>query len=346
MLRFAHPYVLYFMLALPVFVLFFMLMVSKRRKALKSLGDWTLLERLMPEYSSTRSTLKFILLMIAWVFLVMALAGPQIGSKLEKIKRKGIDVVFALDVSNSMMAQDITPSRLERSKQAISRLLDKMDNDRVGLVIFAGKAYVQMPVTSDYAAAKLFLSGVNPGMVPTQGTAIGQAIDRSASCFAEGKQSRAIIVITDGENHEDDAVDAARRAAAQGIKVFTVGMGLPDGAPIPLYNGALQIGYKTDEQGQTVITKLDDKMLSEIAVAGNGMYVRASNSQSGVKEVFDKLNSLEKTEYDSRFFSDYEERFQYMLIAALIVLLAELFLVERKSRLAGKIKLFENNEGK
>ncbi|HOW30932.1 MAG TPA: VWA domain-containing protein, partial [Bacteroidales bacterium] len=217
MLRFAHPYVLYFMLALPVFVLFFMLMVSKRRKALKSLGDWTLLERLMPEYSSTRSTLKFILLMIAWVFLVMALAGPQIGSKLEKIKRKGIDVVFALDVSNSMMAQDITPSRLERSKQAISRLLDKMDNDRVGLVIFAGKAYVQMPVTSDYAAAKLFLSGVNPGMVPTQGTAIGQAIDRSASCFAEGKQSRAIIVITDGENHEDDAVDAARRAAAQGI---------------------------------------------------------------------------------------------------------------------------------
>ena len=346
MLRFAHPYVLYFMLALPVFVLFFMLMVSKRRKALKSLGDWTLLERLMPEYSSTRSTLKFILLMIAWVFLVMALAGPQIGSKLEKIKRKGIDVVFALDVSNSMMAQDITPSRLERSKQAISRLLDKMDNDRVGLVIFAGKAYVQMPVTSDYAAAKLFLSGVNPGMVPTQGTAIGQAIDRSASCFAEGKQSRAIIVITDGENHEDDAVDAARRAAAQGIKVFTVGMGLPDGAPIPLYNGALQIGYKTDEQGQTVITKLDDKMLSEIAVAGNGMYVRASNSQSGVKEVFDKLNSLEKTEYDSRFFSDYEERFQYMLIAALIVLLAELFLVERKSRLAGKIKLFENNDGK
>ena len=346
MLRFAHPYVLYFMLALPVFVLFFMLMVSKRKKALKSLGDWTLLERLMPEYSSTRSTLKFILLMIAWVFLVMALAGPQIGSKLEKIKRKGIDVVFALDVSNSMMAQDITPSRLERSKQAISRLLDKMDNDRVGLVIFAGKAYVQMPVTSDYAAAKLFLSGVNPGMVPTQGTAIGQAIDRSASCFAEGKQSRAIIVITDGENHEDDAVDAARRAAAQGIKVFTVGMGLPDGAPIPLYNGALQIGYKTDEQGQTVITKLDDKMLSEIAVAGNGMYVRASNSQSGVKEVFDKLNSLEKTEYDSRFFSDYEERFQYMLIAALIVLLAELFLVERKSRLAGKIKLFENNDGK
>lgn len=346
MLRFAHPYVLYFMLALPVFVLFFMFMVSKRKKALKSLGDWTLLERLMPEYSSTRSTLKFILLMIAWVFLVMALAGPQIGSKLEKIKRKGIDVVFALDVSNSMMAQDITPSRLERSKQAISRLLDKMDNDRVGLVIFAGKAYVQMPVTSDYAAAKLFLSGVNPGMVPTQGTAIGQAIDRSASCFAEGKQSRAIIVITDGENHEDDAVDAARRAAAQGIKVFTVGMGLPDGAPIPLYNGALQIGYKTDEQGQTVITKLDDKMLSEIAVAGNGMYVRASNSQSGVKEVFDKLNSLEKTEYDSRFFSDYEERFQYMLIAALIVLLAELFLVERKSRLAGKIKLFENNDGK
>lgn len=342
MLRFAHPFALYLLLAIPVFVLFFVMVVQRRKKMLKSLGDWSLLQRLMPEYSSSRSTTKFILLMVAWALLVVGLAGPQIGSKLEKIKRKGIDVVFALDVSNSMMAQDITPSRLDRSKQAISRLLDKMDNDRVGLVIFAGKAYVQMPVTSDYAAAKLFLEGINPGMIPTQGTAIGQAIERSASCFADGKQSKAIIVITDGENHEDDAVEAAKRAAAQGIKVFTVGMGSPDGAPIPMYNGTMQIGYKTDQQGQTIITKLDDRLLSDVAIAGNGMYVRASNSQSGVKEVFDKLNSLEKTEYDSRFFSDYEDRFQYMLFVALIVLLVELFLVERKSRLAGKIKLFEN----
>jgi Ca-activated chloride channel homolog len=342
MLRFAHPFALYLLLAIPVFVLFFVMMVRRRKKKLKSLGEWSLLQRLMPEYSSSRSTTKFILLMSAWALLVVGLAGPQIGSKLEKIKRKGIDVVFALDVSNSMMAQDITPSRLERSKQAITRLLDKMDNDRVGLVIFAGKAYVQMPVTSDYAAAKLFLDGINPGMIPTQGTAIGQAIERSASCFAEGKQSRAIIVITDGENHEDDAVEAAKRAAAQGIKVFTVGMGSPDGAPIPMYNGTMQIGYKTDQQGQTIITKLDDRLLSDVAIAGNGMYVRASNSQSGVKEVFDKLNNLEKTEYDSRFFSDYEDRFQYILFVALLVLLIELFLVERKSRLAGKIKLFEN----
>ncbi|HNX44790.1 MAG TPA: VWA domain-containing protein [Bacteroidales bacterium] len=343
MLRFAHPFALYFLLAIPVFVLYFVLMMRQRKKALKSLGEWTLLQRLMPEYSEIRSRTKFILLMLAWALLVAALSGPQIGSKLEKIKRRGIDVVFALDVSNSMLAQDITPNRLDRSKQAISRLLDKMDNDRVGIVIFAGKSYVQMPVTSDYAAAKLFLSGINPGMVPTQGTAIGQAIERSASCFAEGKQSKAIIVITDGENHEDDAVDAAKRAAAQGIKVFTVGMGSPDGAPIPVFNGALQIGYKTDQEGNTIISKLDDRLLNDIALAGNGMYVRASNSQSGVKEVFDKLNSLEKTEFDSRFFSDYEDRFQFLLVAALIILLAELFLVERKSRLSGKIKLFENN---
>ena len=346
MLRFAHPFALYLMLALPVFIVFFAMMVSRRKKALKSLGEWNLVQRLMPEYSSTRSTTKFVLMMSAWFFLVLALAGPQIGSKLEKIKRKGIDVVFALDVSNSMMAQDITPSRLERSKQAISRLLDKMDNDRVGLVIFAGKAYIQMPVTSDYAAAKLFLSGINPGMIPTQGTAIGQAIEKSASCFAEGKQSKAIIVITDGENFEDDAVEAAKAAASQGIKVYTVGMGSPDGAPIPMYNGTIQIGYKTDQSGQTIITKLDDRLLNDVALAGNGMYVRASNSQSGVKEVFDKLNSLEKTEYDSRFFSDYEDRYQLLLIVALVILLAELFLVERKSRLSGKIKLFGNENVK
>lgn len=180
-------------------------------------------------------------------------------------------------------------------------------------------------------------------MVPTQGTAIGQAIEKSAACFTEGKQSKAIIVITDGENHEDDAVEAAKTAASQGIKVFTVGMGLPDGAPIPLYNGTMHIGYKTDEKGQTVITKLDDKLLNEVALAGNGMYVRANNSQSGVKEVFNKLNSLEKTEYDARFFSDYEDRFQIMLIITLIILIAEMVLVERKSRLAGKIKLFGND---
>lgn len=346
MLRFAHPIALYLLLAIPVFVLFFVVMMRKRRRALKLLGDWSLLQRLMPEHSPARSNLKFILLMAVWVMLVVSLAGPQVGSKLEKIKRKGIDVVFALDVSNSMMAQDITPNRLERSKQAISRLLEKMDNDRVGLVIFAGKAYVQMPVTTDYAAAKLFLSGINPGMIPTQGTAIGQAIDKSAACFADGKQSKAIIVITDGENHEDDAVEAAKSAAGQGIKVFTVGMGSPDGAPIPLYNGAMLIGYKTDPQGQTVISKLDDRLLNDVALAGNGMYVRASNSQSGVKEVFDKLNSLEKTEYDARFFSDYEDRFQILLLIGIVLLLAELFLVERKSRLAGKIKLFGNENVK
>lgn len=344
MLRLAHPFMLYLLLAIPAMIALYILSVRMKKKAFEKLGEWPLLLKLMPDYSGSRGLLKFILLLIAWVFLVIGLADPQTGSKLEKIKRNGIDIVFTLDVSNSMLAQDIAPNRLERAKQAINRLLDNLENDRVGLVVFAGKSYVQMPLTSDYSAAKLFLANINPGMIPTQGTAIGEAIETSAACFTKSKQSKAIILITDGENFEDDAVDAAQSAASNGVRVYTIGMGLPEGAPIPIFNSGVQIGFKKDRAGSTVISRLNDELLKEIASAGKGVYIRANNSQAGIKEVFDQINSLEQVEYDSKIFSDYEDRYQFFLLAALLFLIAEVLISEKKSRLAGKLNIFQPKE--
>jgi Ca-activated chloride channel homolog len=342
MFRLAHPQFLYLLLVIPLLVLLFVYARERKKKALSVFGDFNLVKRLMPEYSGTRQVMKFITWSTAWLFLVIGLADPQTGSKLEKIQRKGVDMVFALDVSNSMLAQDITPNRLERAKQSIVHLLGKLDNDRVGLVIFAGKAYVQMPLTTDYSATRLFLSNINPGMVPVQGTAIGDAIETSVSSFGNTKQSKAIIVISDGENFEDNAIEAARAAAGKGIRVYTIGIGLPEGAPIPVYSGNTQIGYKKDASGTTVITRLNEPMLQDIAKAGNGIFVRANNSQSGVQEVFDQINKLEKAEYNEAYFSDYEDGFQFFILAALILVFAEVLIADRKGRLAGKIKLFSN----
>lgn len=340
MFRLAHPLILYLLLVIPLLVLLFVYARQRKKKALSAFGDLNLVMRLIPEYSGSREILKFIIWTIAWALIVIGLADPQTGSKLEKIKRQGIDMIFALDVSNSMLAQDITPNRLERAKQAIIHLLGKLNNDRVGLVIFAGKSYIQMPLTTDYSATRLFLSNINPGMIPVQGTAIGDAIETSASAFGNNKQSKAIILITDGENHEDNAIEAAQAVAAKGIRVYTIGIGIPEGAPIPVYSGNTQIGYKKDAQGITVITRLDEPMLRDIAKAGKGIFVRANNSQSGVQEVFDQINKLEKAEYNEAFFSDYEDRFQFFIFAALILILGEVLIADRKGRLAGKIKLF------
>ena len=340
MFRLAHPQFLYLLLIIPLLVLLFVYARNRKKKALSVFGDLSLVLRLIPEYSGSREILKFIIWTVAWVLIVIGLSDPQTGSKLEKIKRKGVDMVFALDVSNSMLAQDITPNRLERAKQAIVHLLGKLENDRVGLVVFAGKASIQMPLTTDYSATRLFLANINPGMIPVQGTAIGDAIETSASSFGNTKQSKAIIVITDGENHEDNAVEAAQAAAGKGIRVYTIGIGLPEGAPIPVYSGTTQIGYKKDASGITVITRLNEPMLQDIAKAGKGIFVRANNSQSGVQEVFDQINKLEKSEYNEAFFSDYEDRFQFFILAALILIFGEVLVADRKGRLSGKIKLF------
>jgi Ca-activated chloride channel family protein len=248
---------------------------------------------------------------------------------------------MALDVSNSMLAEDIKPNRLERAKRAISQLIDKLEGDRIGIVVFAGKAYMQLPITSDYSAAKLFLSTIDTEIVPTQGTSIGQAIDLSLTAFSDNKHEKAIVVITDGEDHDDNPIAAAENALAQGIKVYTIGIGLPEGAPIPEFSNGQQMGFKKDLSGKTVITKLDELTLQKVATAGEGIYVRANNTSAGLNQVFEEISKMEKQRYETKMFSDYEDRFQYFLALALFLLVIELLIFERKSRFAGKIKLFE-----
>lgn len=341
MFRFAHPYYLYALILIPVLFVIFLLMMRWKRKRLLKFGDTEVVNSLSPDLSRGRQYLKSIMVLLAFAMVILALADPQIGSKLEKGERKGIDLFICLDVSNSMLAEDIKPNRLDRAKSAISKMIDELKNDRIGVVVFAGKSYVQLPITNDYSAAKLFLSSISPDIMPTQGTAIGEAISQAVTSFDQNKHSKAVIVISDGENHEDDAVEAAKNAAAKGIKVFTVGMGLPEGAPIPEYRNGILAGFKKDIDGTTVVSRLNDKMLQEIAAAGQGAYVRASNTQSSLDKIFEEINKMQKSEFEARIFSDYEDRFQYPLLVAFVLLVLELLLLERRNKVLSKIKLFQ-----
>ncbi|MCF8235040.1 MAG: VWA domain-containing protein [Bacteroidales bacterium] len=341
MIRFEHTILLYGLLLIPVFIILFWMMIRWKKKAIRRFGDSSLVASLMPLRSAGKTAWKFMILILAFGLLVVGAANPQIGSKLEEIKRKGIDMIIAVDVSNSMKAEDIAPSRLERARQSISKLIDRLQGDRIGIIVFAGKAYMQLPITTDYAAAKMFVQSVNTETVPVQGTAIGEAIRVAAKSFEENDHSRAIIVITDGENHEGDAVEQARLATEKEINVYTIGMGSPEGGPIPVFNKYNnRIGFKKDRQGNTVITKLNEQMLQQIAAAGNGKFVRANNSKAGLDEIFDDINKLEETEIESKMYSEYEDRFQYFIGVALLLLIIEVLMVERKSKWRGKINLF------
>jgi len=340
MFRFANIELLWGLLIIPLLVLIFAWSRIARRRALKRFGRQETISVLMPFASKSRPVFKFILLMLALAFFIVGAARPQFGSKLKKVKREGVELMIALDVSNSMMAEDIQPNRLERAKRAISRLVDRLSDDKIGLIVFAGDAYMQLPITSDYNSAKLFLSSVNPQIVPTQGTAIGTAIQMGIRSFTpEGQSNKAIIVITDGENHEDDPVSAAQEAAENGIVVHTIGMGLPSGAPIPVLKGG-QKDYLKDKNGEVVITKLNEPMLEKIASAGNGIYVRANNAQVGLNALFDEINKLEKEEMESLVYSEYDDQFQYFFAIGLFLLLLEFVILERKNKYFRKVNLF------
>lgn len=341
MIRFEHIEFLYALLLIPAFVSLYIITSFWRKKAIKRFGDEQLIQKLMPQVSTFRMMMKFILFSLAYICLIFAIANPQIGSKIENAKRKGIDLIIALDVSNSMLAQDIQPNRLSASKQAISKLIDKLKGDRLGIVVFAGHAYTQLPITTDYAAAKMFLNTVSPDMLPSQGTAIGEAVILGAKSFGESKHNKAIIIITDGENHEGDALKEVETAVEQGIKIYTIGMGLPEGGPIPVYKNGALTDYKKDKDGKTITTKLNEPMLQQIAAAGQGIYVRANNSQAGLNKIFEEIDQLEESEFETKTFSDYEDRFQYFLVLTIILLLIEFIIVERKSKWADRIKLFE-----
>lgn len=340
MFRFANISFLYLLALIPVFMVLLVLFLVWRKKALNRFGEFHLIHRLIPEFSTGRLVFKFVLLMIAFTFLVLALADPQTGSKMEKVQRKGIDVMIALDVSNSMLAEDIRPSRLERAKQSISKLIDRLDGDRIGIIVFAGKAYNQLPITTDYGAAKMFLSAINTNIVPVQGTAIADAVDMATNSFGQSTHNKAIIVISDGEDHQGDVLEKTEVAAKKGIVMYTVGMGIPEGGPIPVYNGEIRTGYKKDRYGSTIITHLDESLLQRIASVGKGMYVRANNSEEGWQKVFDDLNKIQKSELESRQFSDYEDRFQYFIGFSLLFLIFELFVFDKKNQWFSRFKPF------
>jgi len=342
MLRFAHIDILWGLLVIPVFILLFLLVSRWKKKALASFGQKNVVRLMIPQVSFSRPWLKFIFFLVAYASLIVGMADPQLGSKTEEVKRQGADIMILLDVSNSMLARDLVPSRLENAKQALAQLIDKMHDDRIGIIVFAGQAYVQLPITTDYSAAKLFLNTINTNIVPVQGTAIGAAIDLGMKSFDfKSRTGKAMIIITDGENHEDNAIAAAESAKSKGVTVNVIGLGSPDGSPIPAEPENPNSTDRTDKQGIKIITKLNEGMCRDISTAGGGVYVHANNSNSGLGIVMDQIGKIQRKLYDSKTFKDYEDRFQFFLAITLVLLVVEFFISNRKNMRLSGVKLFE-----
>lgn len=328
MIIFAAPHYLLLLLLIPFFFLGIGLWLWGRRRRLRRFGDEALVNELMPSWSRGKLWVRTVLLSLAFFFFVIGLSRPQIGAKLKEHKIKGAEIMIVLDVSNSMLAQDYSPDRLERAKLAISRITDKLKDDRIGLIVFAGTSFVQLPITSDYVSAKMFLNSISTESIPIQGTAIGDAISTAVRGFsAQSEHSRAIIVITDGENHEDDAVAAAKQAAEAGIKVYTIGVGSADGQPIPM-NGELL----KDKDGNIVVTRLDEETLRKVASAGGGAYVHAGNDEFGLTPIISDIRKMEDEEYNSVVFEEYNEQFMYFLGIALVFFVLEMLVGDRRAR--------------
>ncbi len=339
--RFANPDYLYLLLLLPAMVLLFVINEIRKKRALKRFGNPQLVSTLVPEMSKSRPLIKFIIQFVAVIAGVLMLARPQFGSKLEDVKKEGVEVIIALDVSNSMLAEDIQPNRLTRAKQAISRLVDNLDNDKIGLIVFAGDAYTQIPITTDYISAKMFLSAISPEMVPKQGTSIGAAINLGVKSFSPGEdKSKAIIIITDGENHEDDPVSNAEEASKTGIIIHTIGIGSTEGVPVPVnVNGRKD--FLKDVDGNTVITKLDEDILKKVALSSGGSYVRASNSNIGLDEIFGEIKKMKKQELESTMYTEYNDQFQIFAALMIFLLVLDFIVMERKNRRLANIRLFK-----
>ena len=342
MFRFEEPTYLYLLLLLPFLAAFYLYSNYRRRKAIRKFGDPVLMAQLMPDVSKYRPDVKFWLVFAAIGLFAVLLARPQFGSKLETVKRQGVEVMIALDISNSMLAQDVQPSRLEKAKRLVAQLVDKMENDKVGMIVFAGDAFTQLPITSDYVSAKMFLESINPSLISKQGTAIGAAINLATRSFTpqEGV-GRAVIVITDGENHEGGAVEAAKAAAEKGIQVSVLGVGMPDGAPIPVEGTN---DFRRDRDGNVVVTRLNEQMCQEIAQAGDGIYVRVDNSNAAQKVIAQEINKMAKADVETQVYTEFNEQFQAVAWIILLLLLAEMLILERKNPLFRNIHLFKKEE--
>lgn len=338
MFRFENPAFLYLLIIIPVIIVIRLLEMRKRKLKLKKFGDLSLLKQLMPDVSSSRKSLKFWLMIAALALLIVMLARPQMGTKISQEKRKGIEVIISLDISNSMRAEDVVPSRLDKSKMLVENMVDNFTNDKVGLVVFAGDAFIQLPITSDYVSAKMFLQNTDPSLIATQGTDLAGAIELSSKSFTQqDKVGRAILIITDGEDHEGGAIEAAEKARKNGIRVFVLGVGSTKGSPVPDGNG----GYMKDNSGQEVISALNEEMCKQVAQAGGGAYIHVDNTSLAQRQLNDELTKLQKGDISSVVYSEYDEQFQAVGILVLILLIIEKLILERKNQLFKKIKLFK-----
>ena len=328
MILFAQYKYLLLLLLVPVILIAHGVKMRMRRKRIERFGDAALVEELMPSWSVAKGWLRTVLYSLAFFLFVIGLARPQIGAKLSEHEAKGAEIMICLDVSNSMLAEDYSPNRLERAKLAISRIVDRLQEDRIGLIVFAGSSFVQLPITTDYVSAKMFLNSIDTGSVPVQGTAIGDAVLTAARSFSEqSEKSRAIVVITDGENHEDDPVDAVRQVAEMGIKVYTIGVGSLRGQPIPK-DGQLM----KDREGNIVVSRLDEGTLQQMAEAGNGAYVHAGNEEFGLNPIIDDIRKMEAEKFNSVVFEEYDEQYMYFFAAALALFVIEMLIGERRLR--------------
>ena len=340
MFRFANIEMLWWLLTIPVFVVVYIIATRRKRRQLIKFGDPELMAQLMPDASKSRPIVKFSLIMVALTLLIIATARPQYGQQEKTVKRQGIEVMVALDISNSMLAEDVVPNRLDRAKQMLSKMIDNMVDDKVGLVVFAGEAFTQLPITVDYVSAKMFLNTISPNLIPTQGTAIGAALQTAITSFGaqDSEVGRAIILITDGENHEDDAVAAAKKAQELGIQVFVVGIGKPEGSPIPKPGTN---DYFKDRAGQVVVSRLNEEMCQEIAAAGKGVYVRCDNTNTAMRAVQQELDRIATSEIETTVYADYNEQYQSFVLIALLLLVIDFFIMMRQNHRLSRMDLFK-----
>ena len=328
MINFAQAQYLLLLLLVPFFFIIQAVVLKLRKRRIRKFGDEALVSRLMPSYSEGKTWIRLVLFSIGFIFFIIGLARPQIGARLKEHETRGAEIMIVLDVSNSMLAEDYSPNRLERAKLAISRLVDKLRDERIGLIVFAGNSFVQLPITTDYVSAKMFLNSISTESVPVQGTAMGDAISTAMKSFSlQSEKSRAVIVITDGENHEDDPVAAAQQAAGLGVRVFTIGVGSPEGKPIPFEGELLK-----DKNGEIVVTRLDEGILKDVADAGNGLYVRAGTSEFGLNPVINEIKKMEDEKYSSIVFEEYDEQFMNFFAIALVFFVLQMLVGDRKPK--------------
>lgn len=340
MFRFGNPEYLWLFVAMPLLLAVYIYLNIRKRKAVQKMGILSTLKMMMPELSLKRSYLKFWLIFAVLCTGIFMIARPQFGTKVEKVEKEGIELVIAMDVSNSMLAKDVSPDRLSRAKQILSRLIDVRSNDKVALIVFAGEAYVQMPLTSDTQSAKIFLNTIDPSLVPVQGTAIGEAIRLGVSSFSSDKDiSKAMVIITDGEDHEGDATSTAAEAAKAGVMVNVLGIGSPDGSPVPSLE--YRSNFMTDNEGNVVVSRLNEQMGMEIAQNGKGFYVRADNSNSAIRALETQLDELETGKATSLSYSEYDEKFPILAWIMLAILLIEILIYDKKNRLFRNVRLFK-----